>query len=71
VATAAQITTLGVGQFVVVMGEGSAMTSRSHNVGSCRPRPHRAVGVHACREPLGEWNGAPTMGGFVAGFAMM
>jgi PST family polysaccharide transporter len=70
VATAAQITTLGVGQFVVVKGEGRgdlAFLATSVHVALGLVA---AVAVYACREPLGAWIGAPGMGRFVAGFAI-
>lgn len=70
VATASQITTLGVGQFVVVKARDRRdltfhATSLHIALGLLA-----AAGVYACREPLGAMIGAPGMDRFVAGFAL-
>jgi PST family polysaccharide transporter len=70
VATAGQITTLGVGQFVVVKAADRRdlafhATSIHLALGALA-----AVGVFALREPVGDWIGSPNMGRFVGGFAI-
>ncbi len=70
VATAAQMTTLGVGQFVVVKGGGRDDLAFHATSVHIALGLLAAVGVYACREPLGDWIGAPGMGRFVAGFVV-
>jgi O-antigen/teichoic acid export membrane protein len=70
VATASQITTLGIGQFVVVKAaqrRDLAFHATTIHVGL---GVVAMVGVYAAREPLGAWVGAPGMGRFVAGLAV-
>jgi O-antigen/teichoic acid export membrane protein len=70
VATASQITTLGIGQFVVVKA------AKRPDLAFHATTIHVVLGViamiavYAARAPVGEWVGAPNMGRFVAGLAV-
>src|ERR1044071_2637450 len=70
VATASQITTLGIGQFVVVK------TAQRRDLAFHATTIHvvlgvvSMIGVYLLRDPLGAWVKAPTMGRFVAGLAV-
>ena len=70
VATASQITTLGIGQFVVVK------TANRSDLTFHATMIHVALGlvamiaVYLARAPLGDWVGAPGMGRFVAGLTV-
>ena len=70
VATASQITTLGIGQFVVVKA------AQRRDLAFHATAIHvvlggvAMVGAYVFRDPLGAWVKAPTMGRFVAGLAV-
>jgi lipopolysaccharide exporter len=70
VATASQITTLGVGQFVVVKTAERRDLAFHATVIHVVLGAVAAVAVYVLRDPLGEWVKAPTMGRFVGGLAI-
>jgi O-antigen/teichoic acid export membrane protein len=70
VATASQITTLGIGQFVVVKAANRRDLAFHATVIHIVLGVVAMLGAYAFRDPLGEWVGAPGMGRFVAGLAV-
>src|SRR5258706_10900768 len=70
VATASQVTTLGIGQFVVVKAANRRDLAFHATVIHIVLGVVAMVAAYAFRDPLGEWVGAPGMGRFVAGLAV-